>query len=314
VGSRTYGRAFIVCRQRLHNGVPLEHIIGVGKAVSAEAPRSIFRDVATSTARALRHGRARPFHLARRCGGRHGNDGGLTANDPIGRGCRCCPTAWRMAAQLRRALPRQESARAAMCFSSPSPRVMAADLRRSSPAEHVYAAPRLGRLRISPSRLQRREDVRLSSKCSSRSCSERTSRWRVSTAPVPGRCFCRPVLDRPGRHLLRAAPPVRRLDGIKYAAQRSICPAERLRPQAPANAWRLEPTKAADDNRTSRPSPCSTGNASFRRCFPDPPCAHRAIAATPYLGLVDLHSNARRRNGSRLVRCSSSKTRPWIDT
>ena len=61
-----YGRAFMYVAKRRQNGVPLEQTAASRKAVSAE-DTVYFRDISYRRRRpALRHGRARPFHLASR--------------------------------------------------------------------------------------------------------------------------------------------------------------------------------------------------------------------------------------------------------
>ena len=72
-----YGRAFLYVAKRHQDGVPLEQT-SYGRRGVARRAGDLFRRHALRRRRApLRHGRARPFHLAGDGGDRHGDDGGV---------------------------------------------------------------------------------------------------------------------------------------------------------------------------------------------------------------------------------------------
>jgi len=153
-----YGRAFMYVAKRRQNGVPLEQISASRKAVSAE-DTVYFRDVAyVDGARRYDMGERDHFiSLEMAAVGMEMMAG--WGNDPIV--ARLSMLTDRLADGLANSGVRviDKKLRAPHVLSLAFPKGMAPDLPKKLAAENVYAAPRLGRLRISPHVYNDEEDV-----------------------------------------------------------------------------------------------------------------------------------------------------------
>ena len=153
-----YGRAFMYVAKRRQNGVPLEQISASRKAVSAE-DTVYFRDVAyVEGARRYDMGERDHFiSLEMAAVGMEMMAG--WGNEPIV--ARLSMLTDRLADGLANSGVRviDKKLRAPHVLSLAFPKGMAPDLPKKLAAENVYAAPRLGRLRISPHVYNDEEDV-----------------------------------------------------------------------------------------------------------------------------------------------------------
>jgi selenocysteine lyase/cysteine desulfurase len=153
-----YGRAFMYVAKRRQNGVPLEQISASRKAVSAE-DTVYFRDVAyVDGARRYDMGERDHFiSLEMAAVGMEMMAG--WGNDPIV--ARLSMLTDRLADGLANSGVRviDKKLRAPHVLSLAFPKGMAPDLPKKLAAENVYAAPRLGRLRISPHVYNDEEDI-----------------------------------------------------------------------------------------------------------------------------------------------------------
>jgi selenocysteine lyase/cysteine desulfurase len=153
-----YGRAFMYVARRRQNGVPLEQISASRKAVSAE-DTVYFRDVSyVEGARRYDMGERDHFiSLEMAAVGMEMMAG--WGNEPIV--ARLSMLTDRLADGLANSGVRviDKKLRAPHVLSLQFPNGMAPDLPKKLAAENVYAAPRLGRLRISPHVYNDEEDV-----------------------------------------------------------------------------------------------------------------------------------------------------------
>ena len=153
-----YGRAFMYVAKRRQNGVPLEQISAARKAVSAE-DTVYFRDVAyVEGARRYDMGERDHFiSMEMAAVGMEMMAG--WGNEPIV--ARLSMLTDRLADGLANSGVRvlDKKLRAPHVLSLQFPQGMAQDLPKKLAAENVYAAPRLGRLRISPHVYNDEEDV-----------------------------------------------------------------------------------------------------------------------------------------------------------
>jgi len=153
-----YGRAFMYVAKRRQNGVPLEQISAARKAVSAE-DTVYFRDVSyVDGARRYDMGERDHFiSLEMAAVGMEMMAG--WGNEPIV--ARLSMLTDRLADGLANSGVRviDKKLRAPHVLSLAFPKGMAPDLPKKLAAENVYAAPRLGRLRISPHVYNDEEDV-----------------------------------------------------------------------------------------------------------------------------------------------------------
>jgi len=153
-----YGRAFMYVAKRRQNGVPLEQISASRKAVSAE-DTVYFRDISyVEGARRYDMGERDHFiSLEMAAVGMEMMAG--WGNEPIV--ARLSMLTDRLADGLANSGVRviDKKLRAPHVLSLQFPRGMAQDLPKKLAAENVYAAPRLGRLRISPHVYNDEEDV-----------------------------------------------------------------------------------------------------------------------------------------------------------
>jgi selenocysteine lyase/cysteine desulfurase len=153
-----YGRAFMYVAKRRQNGVPLEQISASRKAVSAE-DTVYFRDVSyVEGARRYDMGERDHFiSLEMAAVGMEMMAG--WGNEPIV--ARLSMLTDRLADGLANFGVRviDKKLRAPHVLSLAFPKGMAPDLPKKLAAENVYAAPRLGRLRISPHVYNDEEDV-----------------------------------------------------------------------------------------------------------------------------------------------------------
>src|SRR5258707_9977704 len=153
-----YGRAFLYVAKRRQNGVPLEQISASRKAVSAE-DTIYFRDIAyVEGARRYDMGERGHFiSLEMAAVGMEMMAG--WGNDPIV--ARLSMLTDRLADGLANSGVRvlDKKLRAPHVLSLQFPNGMAVDLPKKLAAENVHAAPRLGRLRISPHVYNDEEDV-----------------------------------------------------------------------------------------------------------------------------------------------------------
>jgi selenocysteine lyase/cysteine desulfurase len=153
-----YGRAFMYVAKRRQNGVPLEQISASRKAVSAE-DTVYFRDVSyVEGARRYDMGERDHFiSLEMAAVGMEMMAG--WGNEPIV--ARLSMLTDRLADGLANSGVRviDKKLRAPHVLSLQFPQGMAQDLPKKLAAENVYAAPRLGRLRISPHVYNDEEDV-----------------------------------------------------------------------------------------------------------------------------------------------------------
>jgi selenocysteine lyase/cysteine desulfurase len=153
-----YGRAFMYVAKRRQTGVPLEQISASRKAVSAE-DTVYFRDVAyVDGARRYDMGERDHFiSLEMAAVGMEMMAG--WGNDPIV--ARLSMLTDRLADGLANSGVRviDKKLRAPHVLSLAFPKGMAPDLPKKLAAENVYAAPRLGRLRISPHVYNDEEDI-----------------------------------------------------------------------------------------------------------------------------------------------------------
>jgi selenocysteine lyase/cysteine desulfurase len=153
-----YGRAFMYVARRRQNGVPLEQISASRKAVSAE-DTVYFRDVSyVEGARRYDMGERDHFiSLEMAAVGMEMMAG--WGNEPIV--ARLSMLTDRLADGLANSGVRviDRKLRAPHVLSLQFPQGMAQDLPKKLAAENVYAAPRLGRLRISPHVYNDEEDV-----------------------------------------------------------------------------------------------------------------------------------------------------------
>ena len=153
-----YGRAFMYAAKRRQNGVPLEQISGSRKAVSAE-DTVYFRDTAyVEGARRYDMGERDHFiSLEMAAVGMEMMAG--WGNEPIV--ARLSMLTDLLADGLANSGVRviDKKLRAPHVLSLAFPKGMAPDLPKKLAAENVYAAPRLGRLRISPHVYNDEEDV-----------------------------------------------------------------------------------------------------------------------------------------------------------
>jgi selenocysteine lyase/cysteine desulfurase len=153
-----YGRAFMYVAKRRQNGVPLEQISASRKAVSAE-DTVYFRDVSyVEGARRYDMGERDHFiSLEMAAVGMEMMAG--WGNEPIV--ARLSMLTDRLADGLANSGVRviDKKLRAPHVLSLAFPTGMAPDLPKKLAAENVYAAPRLGRLRISPHVYNDEEDV-----------------------------------------------------------------------------------------------------------------------------------------------------------
>jgi selenocysteine lyase/cysteine desulfurase len=153
-----YGRAFMYVAKRRQNGVPLEQISASRKAVSAE-DTVYFRDTAyVEGARRYDMGERDHFiSLEMAAVGMEMMAG--WGNEPIV--ARLSMLTDRLADGLANSGVRvlDKKLRAPHVLSLQFPQGMAEDLPKKLAAENVYAAPRLGRLRISPHVYNDEEDV-----------------------------------------------------------------------------------------------------------------------------------------------------------
>ena len=153
-----YGRAFMYVAKRRQTGVPLEQISASRKAVSAE-DTVYFRDVAyVDGARRYDMGERDHFiSLEMAAVGMEMMAG--WGNEPIV--ARLSMLTDRLADGLANSGVRviDKKLRAPHVLSLAFPKGMAPDLPKKLAAENVYAAPRLGRLRISPHVYNDEEDI-----------------------------------------------------------------------------------------------------------------------------------------------------------
>jgi selenocysteine lyase/cysteine desulfurase len=153
-----YGRAFMYVAKRRQNGVPLEQISASRKAVSAE-DTVYFRDISyVEGARRYDMGERDHFiSLEMAAVGMEMMAG--WGNEPIV--ARLSMLTDRLADGLANSGVRviDKKLRAPHVLSLQFPQGMAQDLPKKLAAENVYAAPRLGRLRISPHVYNDEEDV-----------------------------------------------------------------------------------------------------------------------------------------------------------
>jgi len=153
-----YGRAFMYVAKRRQNGVPLEQISGSRKAVSAE-DTVYFRDTAyVEGARRYDMGERDHFiSMEMAAIGMEMMAG--WGNEPIQ--ARLAMLTDKLADGLANTGVQvlDKKLRAPHVLSLSFPRGMATDLPKKLAAENVYAAPRLGRLRISPHVYNDEQDV-----------------------------------------------------------------------------------------------------------------------------------------------------------
>jgi len=153
-----YGRAFMYVAKRRQNGVPLEQISASRKAVSAE-DTVYFRDVAyVDGARRYDMGE-RDHFISLEMAAVGMEMMAVWGNEPIV--ARLSMLTDRLADGLANSGVRviDKKLRAPHVLSLQFPQGMAQDLPKKLAAENVYAAPRLGRLRISPHVYNDEEDV-----------------------------------------------------------------------------------------------------------------------------------------------------------
>jgi selenocysteine lyase/cysteine desulfurase len=153
-----YGRAFMYVARRRQNGVPLEQIAAARKAVSAE-DTVYFRDI-TYVDGARRYDMGERDHFISMEMAAIGME--MMAgwgNEPIV--ARLSMLTDRLADGLANTGVRtiDKKLRAPHVLSLTFPKGMAQDLPRKLAAENVFAAPRLGRLRISPHVYNDEQDV-----------------------------------------------------------------------------------------------------------------------------------------------------------
>ncbi len=153
-----YGRAFMYVAKRRQNGVPLEQISASRKAVSAE-DTIYFRDTAyVEGARRYDMGE-RDHFISMEMAAVGMEMMAAWGNEPIV--ARLSMLTDRLADGLANSGVRvlDRKLRAPHVLSLQFPQGMAQDLPKKLAAENVYAAPRLGRLRISPHVYNDEEDV-----------------------------------------------------------------------------------------------------------------------------------------------------------
>ncbi len=153
-----YGRAFMYVAKRRQNGVPLEQISASRKAVSAE-DTVYFRDVSyVEGARRYDMGE-RDHFISLEMAAVGMEMMAAWGNEPIV--ARLSMLTDRLADGLANSGVRviDKKLRAPHVLSLQFPQGMAQDLPKKLAAENVYAAPRLGRLRISPHVYNDEEDV-----------------------------------------------------------------------------------------------------------------------------------------------------------
>lgn len=153
-----YGRAFMYVARRHQNGVPLEQTAGARRAVSAE-DTVYFRDV-SYTEGAKRYDMGERDHFVSMEMAAIGMEMmAAWGNEPIV--ARLSMLTDRLADGLANSGVQviEKKLRAPHVLSLAFPKGMAPDLPRRLAAENVHAAPRLGRLRISPHVYNDEEDV-----------------------------------------------------------------------------------------------------------------------------------------------------------
>lgn len=153
-----YGRAFMYVARRHQNGVPLEQTAGARRAVSAE-DTVYFRDV-SYTEGAKRYDMGERDHFVSMEMAAIGMEMmSAWGNEPIV--ARLSMLTDRLADGLANSGVQviEKKLRAPHVLSLAFPKGMAPDLPRRLAAENVHAAPRLGRLRISPHVYNDEEDV-----------------------------------------------------------------------------------------------------------------------------------------------------------
>ena len=154
-----YGRAFLYVAKR-HQEKASPGADELRPPLRARRAGHLLRRHALRRRRpALRHGRARPLHLAGDGLDRHGDDGGLGQRGGR-RAARHADRApgRRPARARRRRSPRRACARRTSCASAFPTACRAGSIERLA-AENIYVAPRLGRMRISPHVYNDEDDV-----------------------------------------------------------------------------------------------------------------------------------------------------------